>query len=311
MSSTTWPSTTWPSTIWPSTTWPSTTWAVSGILALALGACGNESGASAGTGPGNTTDLGQIVDNDAEKQDIAPALDSARQPAADTTTAPDDGGATPVADSVAPVVDGGQTTPADAGQADTAPPPTDAGAKPKDGGPIGPPTTWYQTCGAPVCQGGAWQPTPGVPECIEGEKVGDPCTTPAAMCDNKAGCKAFLVCANKDPKQQPGGCPISRRAFKTDIRYLTRADEARYAEELAAMPLTTWAYREGDGRSHLGFILEDAPGSVAVEAARDRVDLYSYISMAVAAIKVQQREIARLRAEVQLLRLGDSAPLCR
>jgi hypothetical protein len=116
-----------------------------------------------------------------------------------------------------------------------------------------------------------------------------------------------LICATKDPKQGPGDCPISRRSFKTDIQYLSAPDEGRYARQLQDLRLSTWVYRQGDGRKRLGIILEDSPGSVAVDDARDQVDLYSYISMAVAALKVQRREIEQLRRELQQLR-GHADP---
>ena len=270
-------------------------------LAVCLGGCGNEQGASAGGGPGNDLDVGQIAAEDAAKTDAQAAPDTVGQPVADAGIKVDAGA--PVVDAVGGSPDAG---PADAG-------PEDAGEKPLDGGGGQSNLKWYKTCGASVCQGGPWQPTSGVPVCVEGEKVGDPCSTATQMCDNKDGCKAFLVCAAKDPKQQPGGCPISRRAFKTRISYLTPGDETDYAKQLQSLRLSTWAYREGDGRSHLGFILDDVPESIAVDGARDRVDLYSYISMAVAAIKVQQREIARLRAEVESLRghTQTQAGLCQ
>ena len=291
------------------------------VLGIALlAACGNEQGASAGTGPGNDPDIGTIADQESKADDSV---------ATDSVTAGDSGGAVQdiaaakkdagmaVQDSGGGAVDSGSANandavikPQDAGQPnvqDTGAGSHDAGSQPVDAGPAQTGLNWYKTCGAPVCLGGPWQPTPGVPECTKGEKVGDACGSAGVMCDNKDGCKAFLVCAAKDPKQGPGGCPISRRSFKTDIRYLTPADEAGYARELSDLQLSTWAYRQGDGRTHLGFILDDAPASVAVDGARDRVDLYSYISMAVAALKVQQREIRQLRREIRHLR-GDINP---
>ena len=152
---------------------------------------------------------------------------------------------------------------------------------------------WFKSCGAPVCKGGPWKSTPGVSLCVD-QKEGGACSKLADKCDAKHGCQVFLVCAEKDPKQQQGGCPISSRRYKTDIRYLSAGQEKRIASELLGMPLTSWLYRDGDDKRHLGFIIEDVPGSVAVDKARERVDLYSYISMAVATLKVQQRRIDRL-----------------
>jgi hypothetical protein len=157
---------------------------------------------------------------------------------------------------------------------------------------------WFKSCGAPVCKGGPWKSTPGVSLCVD-QKEGGACSKLADKCDAKHGCQAFLVCAEKDPKQQQGGCPISSRRYKTNIRYLSAGQEKRIATELLGMPLTSWLYRDGDDKRHLGFIIEDVPGSVAVDKARERVDLYSYISMAVATLKVQQRRIDRLERRLE------------
>jgi hypothetical protein len=68
-------------------------------------------------------------------------------------------------------------------------------------------------------------------------------------------------------------CPISRRAAKTDIRYLTPADlEAARSRLLSTTP----------GRKHS--------------------DLYGHTSMAVAALQAQQRELEELRRQVEQLR---------
>jgi hypothetical protein len=57
---------------------------------------------------------------------------------------------------------------------------------------------------------------------------------------------------------------------------------------------------------HLGFIIEDQPESLAVDQTHHRVDLYGYVSMMVAAMQVQEKEIAALRQELQLAQ-GKSA----
>ena len=156
---------------------------------------------------------------------------------------------------------------------------------------------WFKSCGAPVCKEGPWKSTQGVSLCVA-QKEGGACSKLNDKCDAKHGCQVFLLCAKKDPKQQQGGCPISSRRYKTQIRYLTVNQEKKIATELLGMPMTTWLYRQGDDRRRLGFIIEDVPGSVAVDQARERVDLYSYISMAVATLKVQQRRIDHLERKL-------------
>jgi hypothetical protein len=71
------------------------------------------------------------------------------------------------------------------------------------------------------------------------------------------------------------------------------------------MPLATWRYNDEDpnAREHLGFIIDDQPlTSPAVRPTGDRVDLYGYTSMAVAAIQEQHRQIEALQKEVKNLR---------
>ena len=50
----------------------------------------------------------------------------------------------------------------------------------------------------------------------------------------------------------------------------------------------------------LGFIIEDIEPSVAVSG--DHVNMYGYLSMAVAAIQVQQAQIAELQRELERMR---------
>lgn len=106
----------------------------------------------------------------------------------------------------------------------------------------------------------------------------------------------------------PAGCPISTRDAKREIRYLDEAGLDRIATEAARLRLATYRYREPalDGRTHLGFILEDHPRSVASDLERRQVDLYSYASMTLALAQRQQRQIDALRAELAALkaRLG-------
>ncbi|WP_437325242.1 hypothetical protein [Sorangium sp. So ce381] len=160
---------------------------------------------------------------------------------------------------------------------------------------------WYLTCGDPVCSG--HRPRDGVKPCTD-EKEGAPCAEPDATCDPANDCNAQLLCTGDDPTQRPGGCPRSRARYKHDIRYLPETELARVRDELVATPLATWRYNHegGHGREHLGFIIDDNPASPAVASDGDHVDLYGYTSMAVAAIQMQQKQIAALQRELAALR---------
>jgi hypothetical protein len=162
---------------------------------------------------------------------------------------------------------------------------------------------YFTTCGDPVC--GMPSDDPNMADCTT-EKAGDACSTAGKLCEIAGDdCNTNLVCAASDPKDDPGGCPISLASAKRAITYLSDADRERVRAEVAAMPLATWKYtREGAAeKEHLGFVIDDQPpSSAAVRPSGERVDLYGYTSMAVAAIQAQEREIAALRAEVNELR---------
>lgn len=174
-----------------------------------------------------------------------------------------------------------------------------------------PTLTWWMTCGDPVCMGHT--PNPAIPECTT-ETVGAACTVAGELCDPINDCNAKLVCADSDPKDQPGGCPISLREKKRDIRYLDDADRQAALEALRTMPLSTWRYRHDDPTRtpRLGFVIEDLPpdgaARAAVDADRGMVDLYGYTSMAVAALQAQAEELKALRAEMETLRASCQAP---
>lgn len=162
-------------------------------------------------------------------------------------------------------------------------------------------TSWYTTCGDPVCRG--YQKPAGVQACTS-EKPGGACATEGARCDPLDSCNRLLLCSASDPKLQ--GCPISARAVKRDVHYLDDEARERYARQLRAVKLATYRYRGADSTPRLGFLLEDRPPAEAVDAERDMADLYGYTSLVVAAFQVQarqieelQQEVARLRAEVK------------
>ncbi len=162
----------------------------------------------------------------------------------------------------------------------------------------GAPTTlhWYKTCGAPVC-GPQFDGPTGKPLCTT-EHSGDSCNAKGAECDPSLGCAVSLICAASDPTRNPGGCPISRARFKDDIRYLDAQERAQVAEQLLATPLARWRYKHDPARSdHVGFIIEDVEPSPSVDG--DKVNLYGYTSMAVAALQVQAEQIRALQAELR------------
>jgi hypothetical protein len=139
--------------------------------------------------------------------------------------------------------------------------------------------------------------SPDISNCTS-ETLGAPCDTENKRCDGVAGCGATYVCAATDPTMRPGGCPISRARFKEDIAYLDERALRAYHEQIMRMPLASYRYKHAEGAGpQLGFIIEDIEPSVAVSG--DQVNLYGYLSMAVAAIKVQQKQIEALQRELR------------
>src|SRR5206468_5455331 len=114
-----------------------------------------------------------------------------------------------------------------------------------------------------------------VPPCTCGEVAGGSCSPEGTTCDPGSDCNELLVCATSDPTHG-GFCPISRRRYKDDVRYLGADDVRRVHDELMRFPLATYRYKEADSRTHLGFVIEDVEPSPSVDASRDMVDLYGY-----------------------------------
>ena len=161
--------------------------------------------------------------------------------------------------------------------------------------------TWWKTCGDPVCS--THRVDPNVRACTS-EQVGQGCTKAGDVCDPGDMCNSHYQCAAADPTKTNGGCPISRAKYKRDIRYLDDAELAEQERRLLEMKLATYRYKSAgeSGPLQLGFIIDDVGQSPSVNADGESVNLYGYASMAVAALKVQARQIAELREEVGALK---------
>lgn len=170
-----------------------------------------------------------------------------------------------------------------------------------------PDSTWFFTCGDPVCRGYTG-PFDGVPICTD-EIVGDACTEMDALCDPEDSCNAKLICATEDPTAGEGGCPISRRKYKHDIQYLDAAQSRSVAATALNMKLSTWRYNwdPPEAPAHLGFVIDDAEGSYAVTADGDHVDLYGYTSLALAAAQYQDRQLKDHAAQIATQRAQIAA----
>jgi hypothetical protein len=166
----------------------------------------------------------------------------------------------------------------------------DAGSKPGTGA-----LHWVEGCGSPVCRGDGNFDDPSIPNCTT-EKEGQPCTTDGQRCDGVLSCGATLLCA----AQAPQTCPKSRARYKQDISYLGEAERSRLHDQITQLRLASYRYKSAPDVPQLGFMIDDVEPSVAV--AGDHVNLYAYLSMAVAAIQVQDQEIKALRKEVEELR---------
>ncbi len=166
------------------------------------------------------------------------------------------------------------------------------------------PLRWYMTCGDPVCRGYTG-PFDDIPICTD-QVEGSPCDEEGDLCDPEDECNRLMVCARSDPTDV--GCPISEREHKRDIRYLSDKEEDRVRDELLELRLATWRYIQGEQPTpeRLGFIIDDVlegvPDAPAVRPDGERVDLYGYVSMAVAAIQSQGRQLDALTKEIAELR---------
>jgi hypothetical protein len=113
------------------------------------------------------------------------------------------------------------------------------------------------------------------------------------------------ICEDRDPSKGP--CPISSAKFKNNIQYVSNAELAQLHDDTMRVRLATYNYKGQFGNpdvKHLGFIIEDNPQSLAVDRGNDRVDMYGYLSMVVAAMQVQEKEIADLRQQIEDARSG-------
>jgi hypothetical protein len=103
-------------------------------------------------------------------------------------------------------------------------------------------------------------------------------------------------------------CPVSTAGAKEDIHYVSDSDAEHLRQSLMRIPLATYRYKGPDSTTHLGFIIEDVElRSPAVLPSRDRVDLYGYVTMAVAALQRQEKDIAVLKADVARLEQENAA----
>ena len=168
------------------------------------------------------------------------------------------------------------------------------------GGSDGAVALWWRTCGAPACPGAdAGVPDSGLRACSS-QLVGSACSSVGEQCDPHEGCSVYLRCSTSDPREQYGGCPVSRMRFKKDVHYLAPEELRGFAKDLLALPLADFRYRSGDQRKRLGFMIDGHESLACVDG--DHVDLYAYTTMAVAALQVQAVEITELREELAAIR---------
>jgi hypothetical protein len=166
---------------------------------------------------------------------------------------------------------------------------------------------WYWTCGDPVCRfpsGDAGLTDDAGTPCPQ---VGSSCGAKGELCGTRNAstqCGAIEECDDQNPAVN---CPVSSRRFKNGIEYVDDVRLAQLHDEAMRIRLATYNYKPevADPKpTHLGFIIEDMPQSPAVDPGQTHVDMYGYVSMVVAAMQVQEKEIEELRRELDRARAG-------
>jgi hypothetical protein len=147
------------------------------------------------------------------------------------------------------------------------------------------------------------------PECPEGiPRSGTPCSG-VTYCEYGCEYGGTYRCIDGLWKFDGENCPISTRAAKEDIHYLSADDIQHLAAATEAMRLASYRYRSAEFGSpgrHLGFIIEDNPDVPAVSPTHQTVDLYGFASMLLATTQAQARRLEHLEREVaRLKRVGS------
>ena len=141
-------------------------------------------------------------------------------------------------------------------------------------------------------------------------RLGATCSTEGKTCTYACGTGNARTCKQGAWYSANGGpCPISSRRAKKHVLYLDPAERQHMADDVARFKLATYEYKDPAlaGKRHLGFIIEDVPGSPAVDRDGNMVDLYGYASMLVAAVQAQGEEIAKLKADLARLKRHGKA----
>lgn len=157
-----------------------------------------------------------------------------------------------------------------------------------------------------------WQCFDGPKYCTQPRpRIGAACTTEGDSCaiDAPGECgQTVLECQKGIWNLTNASCPVSTAKAKREISYVDQEQGERLHDELMSVRLARYRYKQGDDAPHLGFIIEDMPqGSAAVLPSRDRVDLYGYVSMTVASLQKQQKELDALKTEMAGLQKENAA----
>lgn len=144
--------------------------------------------------------------------------------------------------------------------------------------------------------------------------LGQPCSPDQHRCEydcEQTGANGGRLCMNGVWTATFNQCPISSRAAKRDIRYLSESESETLAREALQTRLATYEYTDPalSGRRRLGFIYEDrSTHQFARDPAISGVDLYGYTSIILATVQRQQRQIEALQREVRALRSASNSP---
>lgn len=158
-------------------------------------------------------------------------------------------------------------------------------------------------CEAPNMEPGcpAVQPYLGAVCPMDGQRCGYDCEA--------TGITGGRICRGGVWEISQNSCPISSRAAKRDIRYLSPAESAEVARAALGTRLATYEYTDPAlrGPRRLGFIYEDAATHPYARTPDiSGVDLYGYTSMLLATVQQQQRQIEALQRDVASLRAGSA-----